>query len=145
MRCIGKYMLGGELVGLLLEDGSEYLAVRVKEVVELAREGGIENVKVIEHDGKYYLKGIGIKISELPNKGVFPANKDEVSIDGNYLEIKSGIELNGETVGFIVKSKSREYKLSKAKVWQLAISGAVRGVVAKRVGGKKYIFTRCSI
>lgn len=145
IKCIGRYMLGGELVGLLLENGSEYLAVRVKEAVELAIEGSIENMKVIQYEGKYYLKGVGIRLSEFPNKGVFPANEDEVSIDGNYLEIKSVIELDGEAVGFIVNSKSREYKLSKAKVWQLAVSGAVRGVLAKRRGGKKYLFVRYSI
>lgn len=144
-RLVARYMNGPELVGYQITS-SVGDSINVKKAVaeQLAAEGLIENCKVIVIDGKTYVKGVGIRISELPVLNMRTGEVRNIQATGvksvNTMVVVARMVASQRVVGYIVKDASgKQYRLSKDKVWELARSKRITNVSAELNGLSKIL------
>lgn len=143
---VGRYMEGSTIIGYQLQSENESLKVKRDTLETMVEQGIVNNCKVIKDNGKTYIKGVGIKISELPALNMLAngkvVNQSNSDITGDQDGTKVGMELvgrmlDGDTViGYVVKdSTGSEYKLPCEKVWQLTRAGSISNAQAQ-ISGK---------
>lgn len=144
-RLVGKYIDGGKIIGYQLVgiDGKIF-NIKKEELEKLALNGMVENCTVIQYNGVNYLKGVGMRLSDLPalsmragiekntglnNAGVNPA-----------LEIVARLMSGTRVVGYVVQDiAGKQYKLSKEKVWELAREKIIINAIAQVCNKQKIL------
>ena len=136
LRLVGRYMHGVDLVGYQITDlNGLSMQVSKAEAEQLALDGFIVNCTLIELEHKRYIKGVGIRISELPVLNTRTGEIKNSQIDGAKtvasLTIVARLKQGQSVVGYIVKDTAgKQYRLSNEKVWELCRN-------------KKILRTRC--
>jgi hypothetical protein len=106
-----------------------------KDVEKLAGAGLIANCTIVEYEGSNYIRGIGIKISEIPVMNI--RNTNNLNTKSNLM-IKCKILSGDRLIGYgVVDIHGKEYKLSKEKIWQLAREKSIVNAAAQVVNNQK--------
>ncbi len=140
-RLAGRYLEGNEIVGYhLISSNGESLRCKKSDVEKLAERGLIDNCRLIEYNGVNYIKGVGIRISELPVMNLRTSMMDCAEGSRPQLTITKRI-VNGNNVeGYVVVDQmGKSYRLSKEKVWQLARQKLISNAMAQLCGKQKIL------
>lgn len=129
-----RVMEGSQIVGykLLDEEGNE-TRIKKETVENLAEEGLIVNCTVIEDNGKKYLKGLGISISELPVIDLKQNESSKIASEGKKLRlVKRVLDKGKGLTGYIAESDdNQEYRLSLEETWVLCRKGVILNAKAQ--------------
>lgn len=139
-KLIGRYMEGIKIIGYQVQSDSGEISKIKKETMEkLAEQGAISNCRIIRDNGKVYVRGVGVRICELPAVNV-TGNSDAANGTNSTIEIISRILDKDEVVGYLVEdSTGRKYRISKEKAWTLSMEGKISNTTAKVSGSNKLI------
>ncbi len=144
-KIVGRYMDGVQVIGYqLMDSNGNSIRAKKSDVERLADEGFVENCRVIEYNGVNYIKGVGIRISELPVMNLRTGEiKNSQAGDTDSiakLVITTRLMRGNSVVGYMVKDASgKQYRLSKEKVWQLAREKAISNAMAQVSGQQKIL------
>ena len=135
-KIVGRYMDGVSIVGYhLIDANGNSDKVSKKDVEKLAGAGLIANCTIVEYEGSNYIRGIGIKISEIPVMNI--RNTNNLNTKSNLM-IKCKILSGDRLIGYgVVDIHGKEYKLSKEKIWQLAREKSIVNAAAQVVNNQK--------
>lgn len=137
-KITGRYMEGIQIIGYqLLSETGETSKIKKETMEKMAEQGLITNCKVITYNNKVYVRGIGIRISELPILNISDNKSDGTK---STMEIVGRLLSNTELVGYLVReSTGTEYRISKEKAWLLTMEGTISNAEARISGDNKLI------
>lgn len=137
-KLTGRYMEGIKIIGFqLLSEAGEASKVKRETVEKMAEQELITNCKVIKDSNKVYLRGIGVRISELPILNISDSKSDSKK---STMEIVGRLIQGTELVGYLIReSTGTEYRISKEKAWTLTMEGVISNAEARISGENKLI------
>lgn len=133
-KLTGRIMKGTNIIGYEVADNSgRVMRLKREDIIRLAWNGEIENCIAVKCDDTIYLKGKGIRISELPIV-------DNTANNSKVLTLKGRILKGYDLIGYLVTDdNNNEYKVSREKVWQLARMQRICNATAQINGSRKII------
>lgn len=139
----GTFILNCEIVGYAVKDeNGETLNFSREHVIKLSKQGLFSNVKVSPYNGKDYIVGVGVRLSQLP---FFDAKTNKLIDEqggesGSTMKVIGRIVADGETTGYVVQDKDgKQYKLSKKKAWELSMHHLISNTKIQLSNGVKVI------
>lgn len=140
-KLTGRYMEGTQIIGFhILSSSGESIKCKKADVEKLAERGIIDNCRLIEFNGVNYIKGVGIRISELPVMNLRSGESINDTTGRECLSVTKRIMSGNNVEGYVVvDTNNKQYRLSKEKVWQLARQKLISNVTAQLNGKQKIL------